>query len=228
MSPDDPRHGTKAGYQAHSRLRNTPCQPCRDAAARYKAQRELDQLNGKPPRGHSPVGPQRRLRALRALGYDSADLSRYLGEPRNIVRAWGRDRAYMLRSTAERISVMYEDLSMRLPPTETTSQRVKVGKARAYAKREGWAPPLAWDEDTIDDPDAQPIGVYRSHKAKPVAVDESVVQRFLSGEDTIPTNRAEKEEIMRRWLASGGSERELCKRTGWKEARYTTRQDGAA
>jgi hypothetical protein len=29
-------------------------------------------------------------------------------------------------------------------------------RARRRAKKLGWAPPLAWDEDAIDDPDARP------------------------------------------------------------------------
>ena len=43
MNPDDPRHGTPAGYQAHRKAGETPCRTCKDAQnvymARYRAQR---------------------------------------------------------------------------------------------------------------------------------------------------------------------------------------------
>ncbi len=47
-----------------------------------------------------------------------------------------------------------------------------------------------------------------------------IVDRLLAGEH-LKSNRAEKEEAMRRWLANGGSEAELCRIHGWKTDRYT-------
>ena len=38
-------------------------------------------------------------------------------------------------------------------------------RARSTAKRKGWAPPMAWDDDTIDDPQAKPVGL-RTRKAR--------------------------------------------------------------
>ena len=39
MSPDDPRHGTTAGYQAHRRAKESACDPCRQAQAAASAAR---------------------------------------------------------------------------------------------------------------------------------------------------------------------------------------------
>lgn len=36
MSPDDPRHGTHAGYQTHRRQKDTPCEDCKVAARKYR------------------------------------------------------------------------------------------------------------------------------------------------------------------------------------------------
>lgn len=162
----------------------------------------------------------RRLQALVALGHPQRQLAEQLGVMEsylsmfiNNTRGWQQ----ISKELWQQISELYEHMSAR--PGHSTAAR-----NRAAAK--GWPPPLAWDD--IDDPEAKPAGKRRSHKAKPMAVDESRVLRFLSGEDTISVNRAEKEEIMRRWLASGRSERELCKRMGWREGRYTVRRDGAA
>lgn len=35
MTPEDPRHGTDAGYQCHRRANETPCDACRAARAAY-------------------------------------------------------------------------------------------------------------------------------------------------------------------------------------------------
>lgn len=35
MSPDDPRHGTRAGAVAHRKDGETPCDPCRKGEAAY-------------------------------------------------------------------------------------------------------------------------------------------------------------------------------------------------
>lgn len=40
MSPEDPRHGTEAGYQAHKRDREKACRPCTDAAVAARARRD--------------------------------------------------------------------------------------------------------------------------------------------------------------------------------------------
>lgn len=40
MNPDDPRHGTYAGYQAHKKTnQEQPCEPCRIAYNAYQRER---------------------------------------------------------------------------------------------------------------------------------------------------------------------------------------------
>lgn len=41
MTPDDPRHGTYAGWQAHKGERDKPCEPCRVAEFRYRKRMKL-------------------------------------------------------------------------------------------------------------------------------------------------------------------------------------------
>lgn len=57
-------------------------------------------------------------------------------------------------------------------------------------------------------------------------VHPSTVERLLAG-DRIESTRAEKVEAMRRWLANGGSQRELCRIHGWAENRYVTKREAA-
>jgi len=42
VTPDDPRHGTYAGYQSHRKDRETPCAPCRAANAAYTRRMRAD------------------------------------------------------------------------------------------------------------------------------------------------------------------------------------------
>lgn len=48
MSPDDPRHGTRRGYQAHRKDGENACGPCRAAHSEY--QRKYDKANPEPHR----------------------------------------------------------------------------------------------------------------------------------------------------------------------------------
>lgn len=98
----------------------------------------------------SPLGTRRRLQALAALGWSLGEIGRRMGctvEAVMHLRTWdGR----MLAQTAAKVSAIYEELSHQVPSGRYAT------RARNHAKRRGWAPPLAWDEGEIDDPDARP------------------------------------------------------------------------
>lgn len=149
MSPDDPRHGTYAGYQAGC---HDAC--CRSAAADYQRRRYLDhQVLGLPPRCVDPTGSRRRIHALQRIGWSAEALSARLGHS----RAWlnvtlNRDASRGInQTTAAAITALYEELCMTPGPSDITRRRAIAA---------GWAPPLAWDD--IDDPAEQPKGVLRS------------------------------------------------------------------
>lgn len=52
------------------------------------------------------------------------------------------------------------------------------------------------------------------------AYDEVVVQRFLDGHTNLHATPPDRVEVVRRWVASGRSLRDLGIRTGWKVERY--------
>ena len=208
MRADDPRHGTTRGFHAGCR---EMC--CRRAIARYEKAGRLARLNG--GRAVPALGAQRRLQALMALGWSSHRIATIAGLPhRNHV--WrilngqqGKPTVWIQRSTHAWVCRVYDELSMTVPTGRY------VARTKAYAERMGYLPPLAWDD--IDDPHERPRkGSDHRHNGD---VDEVVVSRVLAGEN-LPTTRAEKDEIVRRWKARGGSERALCERMGWKSARY--------
>ena len=150
MSPDDPRHGTVAGYGQHHKTATLPaCGPCKAAMARYQNARVLMEMRGE--RATVPaVGTIRRIQALVCMGWSMPTLSQRLGaaQPQTIQNLARKPHDARIRvATAEKIRALYDELSMLHGPN-------RVGAARAASK--GWAPPLAWDD--IDDPDERPTG----------------------------------------------------------------------
>lgn len=199
MSPDDPRHGTVAGYN------RIPCrQPCcKLALARYRKRLEYDLLLGKPRR-IPMAGSRRRVEALAAIGWPKAIIARACGwHETNLVRL--TQQAMITTRMADRIAAVYDDLHMTPGP----SRRAKI-----RAARKGYLPPLAWDD--IDDPNEQP-DLTQDHFPDPESIDPVVIERILAGDWKLPANRAERGEVCRRWT---GSQNDLARYTGWKVERY--------
>jgi len=154
------------------------------------------------PRNMVPTtGTSRRMKALAAIGYGWEAQARFLGISRN--SAWRTGNEYyrcVSRSRAREVADMYDKLSMLPAPDGEASV-----KARNTAARHGWAPPLAWDDDTIDDPRAQPnLGAARG----PALPDEAAVTLAVEGrrgDIGRPLNRAEKHEAVRRLRKLGWS-----------------------
>lgn len=214
MDALDPRHGTRPGYYAHRRAGQEACQPCRRAAAKAEAVRQLRLMRG--DRGRIPaLGTARRLQALAWLGWTWKQLERELGSDEMMVRRWAlrtNPGQFVFPDTARRVAELYERLCMTPAPRDTVAQRNAYARAHNRALRNGWMPPLAWDD--IDN-DPTPPTVEKA----PDELDHAVVQRILSGE-RIPSTPAEKAEAVRVWVASGRSIRDLEHITGWRATRY--------
>lgn len=211
MTPEDPRHGTTRGFHAGCRER---C--CRAAINRYEKHSKILKLRGQR-RSVPALGAQRRIRALMALGWTSTDIADAAGwtNRNQVLRILNGQKSkpttWLERATHERVCAVYDRLSMRLP--EPAPHRTRT---QQKAQREGWPPPLWWDD--IDDPAEQPR-LTRDKHVSPNDVDEAVVLRVLAGEK-LPTTRAEKDEITRRWVAAGRSMNDLERIHGWRVSRY--------
>jgi len=152
MSPDDPRHGRRSGYDQHRRDGEDACADCKRGVARAEQLRQLDILAGRA-RMVPILGTRRRVQALVAIGYTFGQISAELGVAHDVARSWAvmpRQRVFV--RTAERVAEVYERLSMR-PKTGW-----KADQQRRLAARRGWAPPLAWDDI---DTDARPADAYK-------------------------------------------------------------------
>lgn len=115
------------------------------------------------------TGIRRRLQALAAIGYTATDLAEELNLHRGALACWNFDEVPRYRWPA--VARLFGRLEMLPGPSE---------KARTHAAAHGWAPPLAWDEDTIDDPDTEPEGVpdrgYRRRNRIPADFVDMVIE----------------------------------------------------
>lgn len=126
-----------------------------------------------------PTGTRRRLQALAALGWSARMIGERYGFAPSTVRLWGNSPRVQ-RATRDRVRRIYDELSMTLPPRRDRFEAHNVSLTVNNARRSGFLPPLAWDDDTIDDPDAEP---YADAVQEPRTgrVDDAVVQLAIDG-----------------------------------------------
>lgn len=149
--PSDHSHGENSTCRA---MHGCKCDACREYGRLYEYWRSAQHRQGKVLRVPA-LGSIRRIHALQALGWSA----RLIGEHAGYSDQWAPAilrRRYLSTSTAAKVSAVYDALSMRTPPTRTASERMAVGKTRAYAARQGWLPPLAWNDEDLDRPEARP------------------------------------------------------------------------
>jgi transcriptional regulator with XRE-family HTH domain len=111
------------------------------------------------------TGTRRRLQALIAMGWSLRKLADLCGISRTnlgiIARADG-----VRAGTARKVSDLYDRIWDVPPPQGSLKDHAAAVSARAWARREGWPSPLAWDDDLIDDPAARPdFGVKVTRQA---------------------------------------------------------------
>ena len=92
------------------------------------------------------IGVRRRLEALTWLGWDKATLAPMLGITPAGVKMMTR-RKLVHVNTLARVTELYNNLWQTPGPSDS---------ARYAAQQFNMAPPLAWDDETIDDPAAKP------------------------------------------------------------------------
>ncbi|MEU3990174.1 hypothetical protein AB0F24_17660 [Streptomyces platensis] len=99
-----------------------------------------------PPRDVEATGTVRRLRALIAVGHSSSSIATELGmHPDALGKIARHELPHVRTVTAQAVASIYTQLA----ETRGLSER-----ARRHAATRNWAPPNAWDPDTIDNPDA--------------------------------------------------------------------------
>jgi hypothetical protein len=120
------------------------------------------------------VGAVRRVRALYALGHFNHQIAAEAGISRDAVCALAADKWPTVKvHIDDGVRKAYDRLSMSTG---------KSGKTRLWAERKGWVPPLAWDDEAIDNPAAVP---QIDAIAPAVTEGTNVAARWLNGESVI-------------------------------------------
>ncbi len=98
------------------------------------------------------TGLCRRLRALRAIGWSAQILAEKASSAEVRIQLICSGTQPTVRQVlAEKILKLYAELSQTPAPAGRSATR-----AKNHAAANGWAPPAAWDDDRIDDPEAHP------------------------------------------------------------------------
>lgn len=147
--PSTTRHGTVQAYNS-DRCR---CTAARLDAARYG--REWYHRNRQQPLKVPSCGTRRRLEALAAAGWPAEHIASLIGVCPEALRSL-RIRASILRSSADRVAAVYEQLAAQPGPSTRCAKR---------ARARGCLPPSRWTADTIDDPDASPLSPWQQYLA---------------------------------------------------------------
>lgn len=140
MSPDDPRHGSTKGYRAGCSER---C--CREAQNAYERRRRKHRQVYGTELKVDATGTRRRIHALMALGHNSKTIAEACGWTTGEAVLEVSRRSWVQVKTAKTLAAAFEELGMVVGASAETRRR---------AQRQGWLPPLAWDN--IDDPDEKP------------------------------------------------------------------------
>lgn len=122
------------------------------------------------------TGTRRRIQALVAIGWTLAELSRRLGIRRSNMRLHRSGQQHITERTRRDVAALYEELWDK-PPAGPSGDRM-----RAWAASLGWVPPMAWDDDRIDDPRARAAGGLTPRRRATVDLDE--VTRLLDQGET--------------------------------------------
>lgn len=116
------------------------------------------------------TGTLRRLQALAAIGWSQAELGARLNiKQQNLSVLMTQPRCSV--GFARKVQALYDRLWDQRPVGRDKWETAAITKARKHAERKGWLPPLAWDDDTIDDPIVQhgKTGVVIYRKPRKVA-----------------------------------------------------------
>lgn len=169
---------------------------------------------------HAPVpsvGTVRRLQALVAVGWSLTRLAPRLGMLPSNLHSLVHTRDQVLQATADSVAALYDEFWDQPPPHAAHHDLIAYRRALRYAADRGWLPPLAWDDEAIDDPDARPATVDADNE--PI-VDHVVIQLALEGR-RVKASKAEKLIIVDRWRKAGRTLVELERIQGWRAARYS-------
>lgn len=157
------------------------------------------------------TGMTRRLQALVCLGWSQSELARRLGmAPPNFAKVIHGARA--TAGTVRAVAALYDEMWDQRPPTGSGRQRSACDRAIRHAARQGWLPPLTWDDDSIDDPNHVPDAGDAG------GIDEIAVERACLGDPPARLTATDRHVAITRLLGAGLNHRQIAERVGVSRA----------
>lgn len=148
------------------------------------------------------TGTRRRLQALYAAGWQSARVATEAGMTEYQINAGRKTRpgSYVFESTARRVRDTFDRLAIQPFPEHPNAERL-----RKRGAAEGWALPLQWDDDQIDDPHGRPARLSRNANVEGRAhhIDPIAIERALAGDPPARMTRSEIAEANRLLIEQG-------------------------
>lgn len=102
------------------------------------------------------IGTQRRVQALIACGYTMTFLANEMGVSKQTIHLWMKNDKVSV-TNAEAFKTIYDRLWDVEPPRSTAAEKKAYTTAKKMALENEWPPPMAWDDDEIDDPKAKAV-----------------------------------------------------------------------
>lgn len=147
--------------------------------------------------GVTAVGARRRLQALAAIGWTRGQIGTALGTTENAVsEVLFKNRAFISDGLGVRIQRAYEQ--MWEGPEVPNRHSVRTGR------KHGFAPPLAWDDETIDDARVSPRGLIDSARSDLVADLFELAELGESWQQAMVRVGYENEDSLKRQLHRSG------------------------
>jgi hypothetical protein len=159
------------------------CDDCKTLQKARSAQRRKAIAYGRLERRVDATGTIRRIQALNALGWADRVIGSLCGYTAQDVYAV-KDNVKVTPWMRDKIAAVYETLSMRVPENSRP-----VAQVRASAKRNGYVPPLAWNDI---DADEAPVETATTDD-----IDEVAVTLACQGQK-VKLTRPERNECIRR------------------------------
>lgn len=111
------------------------------------------------------TGTRRCVQALVALGWSLKLIADRAGVDPASLRGILTNRS-VRAATAEAIAGAYDAMWDARPPQATPDERRTAARARKRARAGGWALPMEWDDDTINDPAATPASTEKPRRPR--------------------------------------------------------------
>lgn len=164
--------GTVAAYHRHLAHGEMACAECKRAMMIDQRIRSKDRRAG-IKRLADKEGTVRRLRALQAIGWTTRALAAELGVHQREMHRMMTRSGKISRQTVDNVVNLFDRLQ-----TVNATPKTRIWEAQ----RRELPPPLAWDEETIDDPAAQPAEWRRPahalNKAEDIARDAAELMSY--------------------------------------------------